>query len=67
MKKIDNFAHERVENISEINKDDNINKLGLNFLRESTVFNYSYNFDSIYIFSLILLGLVLIYFDQIDL
>ena len=45
MKKIDNFAHERAENISEMNKDDNINKLGLNFLRESAVFNYSYNFD----------------------
>ena len=45
MKKIDNFDHERAENISEMNKDNNINKLGLNFLRESAVFNYSYNFD----------------------
>ena len=45
MKKIDNFAHERAENISEMNKDDNINKLGLDFLCESAAFNYSYNFD----------------------
>ena len=45
MKKNDNFAHERAENISEMNKDNNINKLGLNFLSKSAVFNYSYNFD----------------------
>ena len=45
MKKIDNFTNERIENISEMSKNENINKMGLNFLRESAVFNYSYNFD----------------------
>ena len=45
MKKNKSFAQERAENVSQMNKDDNINKLGLNFLRDSADFKYSYNFD----------------------
>jgi len=45
MKKIDNFAHERAENISEMSKDVNINRLGLEFLCKTAHYNYSYNFD----------------------
>jgi cephalosporin hydroxylase len=45
MKKIKSFAQERTENVSQMNKDDNINTLGLSFLRDSADFKYSYNFD----------------------
>ena len=45
MKQMKSFAQERVENVTQMNKDDNINKLGLNFLRDSADFKYSYNFD----------------------
>lgn len=45
MKKIDNFANERKENIIRMSKDSNVNKLGLNFLCKTAQYNYSYNFD----------------------
>ena len=45
MKKLKSFAQERAENVSQMNKDDNLNTLGLNFLRDSADFKYSYNFD----------------------
>ena len=45
MKKLKSFAQARAENVSQMNKDDNLNTLGLNFLRDSADFKYSYNFD----------------------
>jgi len=47
MKKIDNFSHQRLVNISNMNNDNDtdMSKLGLDFLCKTACFNYSYNFD----------------------
>ena len=45
MKKIDNFSHERLVNISNMNNNADLSKLGLDFLCKTACFNYSYNFD----------------------
>ncbi len=45
MKKNDNFSHERLVNISNMNNNADLSKLGLDFLCKTACFNYSYNFD----------------------
>ena len=45
MKKIDNLAQERAENINAMKKDASLVKSGLDFLCDSANYNYCHNFD----------------------